>query len=319
MQVSNISKTNFQSNTLETTKTLSIKNNAKLKNDKVKNLTEYSSVVFVTSVAGSLNGVYKKINSEQISTIEDASSFYNKFIFDKPKVVIRMAQLKPTGNDGAFSIISGFPPEKGPAMAMKVLIDNMVDLEDSFKYQNEWMILLQKGLMKLGFNPKGGKIVDFVSSYDTDVLNAKLKDLTGFDFHIELEPHKGRGHGHHSRTVDVYEVLPPELLNKSFGPNHSQITKSKKHISFFKKILNPFDEKCFSVIEKIPLGKKFTDFMRRTSSPIKPFLFFRTKFYDLTSMLKGAGFTAFVGLGLFSSVKYFINKHDQTNNKKLDP
>lgn len=317
MQVSNTSKNNFQANNHSVTNTLSAKDNVKLKNNKAKNLAECSVVGVAASLSGALHGVYEKVNSEQLSTIEDASSFHNKFIFDKPKVVIKMALLKPTGDGDAFSIISGFPPKKGPAVAMKVLIDNEVNLEDSFKYQNEWMILLQKGLIKMGFNPKGGKIVDFVSSYDTDVLNAKLKEITGFDFHIELEPHKGRGHGYPSRIVDVYEVLPPELLNKSFEPKYPQITKAKKHISFFKKILNPFDEKCFSIIEKLPLGKKFTDFMRRTNSPIKQLPFNRTKFYDLTSMLKGAGVTAFVGLGLYSAVKYFINKHNQANNKKL--
>lgn len=262
---------------------------------------------------GSLHGVYKKVNQEQISTIEAASSFHNNFIMDKPKVRIRMAQLKPTGHDGAFSIISSFPPRKGPAVAKKVLIDNMVNLEDSFKYQNEWMILLQKGLMKLGFNPKSGKIVEFVSSYDTDVLNKKLKEITGFDFYIELEPHKGRGNGHHPRIIDTYEVLPPELLNKPLDPHLLSVTKSKKHISFFKKILNPFDEKVFSIVDKIPLGKKFTDFMRRTKSPIKQFRFFRTKFYDSTSMLKGSLCTGLIFLTTVGIVKG-INKIRKKSN-----
>lgn len=312
---SNINSSSFKSSNIETTNALLSNDKKRLNNDKAKNLIGYSATGVITAILGSLHGVYKKVNKDQISTIEDASSFHDKFILDKPKIRIRMAQLKPTGHDGAFSIISDFPPRKGPAMAMKVLIDNMVNLEDSFKYQNEWMILFQKGLMKLGFNPKSGKIVEFVSSYDADVLNKKLKEITGFDFHIELEPRKGRCNGHNIRIVDTYEVLPPELLNKPFESNFpTKIAKSKKHISFFKKILNPFDEKVFSIVEKIPLGKKFTNFMRRTNSPIKQFSLFRTKFYDSTSMLKGAGSAAIVGLGLFSLAKYFISKYNQ--NKK---
>lgn len=310
---SNINLSNFKSSNIEATNALPPNDKKRLNNDKAKNLIGYSATGVITAILGSLHGVYRKVNKEQISTIEDASSFHNNFIMDKPKVRIRIAQLKPTEHDGAFSIISDFPPKKGPAMAMKVLIDNMVNLEDSFKYKNEWMILLQKSLMKLGFNPKSDKIVDFVSSYDTDVLNKKLKDITGFDFHIELEPHKGRCNGHHPRFVDVYELLPPEILNKPLEPHLPPVTKSKKHISFFKKILNPFDEKVFSIIEKIPLGKKFTNFMRKSNSPIKQFRFFRTKFYDSTSMLKGAGIAAVLGLGLFGSAKYFIGKY----NKKL--
>lgn len=311
MQISsnhNYHAINYKANNSKAEIALVMKNDKKLKNNKAKNLIEYSATGVITAILGSLHGIYKKVNKEQISTIEDASSFHNNFIMDKPKVRIRIAQLKPTGHDGAFSIISDFPPKKGPAMATKVLIDNMVNLEDSFKYQNEWMILLQKSLMKLGFNPKSDKIVDFVSSYDTDVLNKKLKDITGFDFHIELEPHKGRCNGHHPRFVAVYELLPPEILNKPLEPHLPSVTKSKKHISFFKKILNPFDEKVFSIIEKIPLGKKFTNFMRKSNSPIKQFRLFRTKFYDLTSMLKGAGVAIVFGLSLFASAKYFINK-----------
>lgn len=105
--------------------------------------------------------------------------------------------------------------------------------------------------------------------------------------------------------VDDIEITPPEVFKQSLV------------LRRFQKIIDPIDEKVFSVIEKFPKGKKLVNYMRDSDSSLKPL--FKNKrlplhglnslYYDKTLMLKGAGFTgvlALAGIGVFKGIQHII-------------
>lgn len=271
-----------------------------------KKSIKYGLSAAVPGALGVLHGIYKKIEWDEF-TFE----IRNPDIIKNPNLVkLKLAMLKDPNNYDALSIFGSKENSgtKNLHLATKTIIDNTTNVE-KLSLQHNPLGFFINYLMKLGFNPSKNKLMEFVTNYGIDKLNQDLKDISGINFDIELLKNKGRGKRQY-RTVAIAEVKNGKINIK----NKTQTEKCHA----FKKILNPYDEKFFKFIDKLPFGKKFTNYMRATNSPIKSIKFkpLSHLYYDKTSMLKGAGFMAVCGTALYAGVDYCLKKH-KTNIEKV--
>jgi len=294
-----ISKVNFQGIKTDTPKTP--------KEKKSCNGIGYALSATLPAVLGLTHGIYKKFEKTEYIVHPQAPQGFNPAANNK--LLIKLAlMMEKNGSENAISIASEIPHHRRFHLISKVLLDDFVNLEE-ISHHNIASRFIEI-LTKMGFNPKTEKLMDFIEKHDIEKLNEKIKNITGIDFHIQFESGKGRGKTIY-RVVDILEQEKEQRLTPPPQP-----PKGDVKIFAFQKILNPYDEKFLSKIEKLPLCKKFADYMRKTNSPIKRITFkpLRHLFYDTTSMGKGAGAAAIGGLAIYSTAKaacYALNKRKE--------
>ena len=254
---------------------------------KKTNSVQYALCASIPAIAGLTHGVYKKIDNTLTSTIEGI-----KFTSENKLAQAQMAMISNSGAGDAISITF----KSGGKALSKILIDNKVNIKRILSQHHTPSGSFIGCLIKLGFNPDNEKIMTFIKSYGIDRLNKDIKKQFGLDFCITLEKDKGR-------DKPIYKIIHIEETDIK-PPKKTKMT-GQIEMSFFKKILNPYDKKVLNRIEKIPFGKKFANFMRKTEAPIERFNFkpLRKLYYDKTSMLKGAGVAGILGLTVCAAAK----------------
>ena len=252
---------------------------------------DYAISGALPAALGLTHGIYKKL--EKTTNPQDPQRLVLPV---RDGDIIRNAvMLKSNGSENAISIISAYPNHRRLNIASKVLLDDFVDIK-KFPPTSVAADFIEV-LKKLGYNPNHS-LMSFIEKHNIEKLNEELKTVSNIDFHLEFEPGKGRG-----RTS--YRLV--EVLEKEKEGTLTSLTQSSEEIKtfFFKKILNPYDEKFLCNIEKLPFGEKFANFMRKTETPINRITFkpLRHLFYDTTSMAKGGGVAAIGGIALYSGAK----------------
>lgn len=306
----------------------------------------------IPSVFGILHGIYKKIDEVETdinikfkepkrpkSKISLVQINQKKSFYEKIKIARAIQLPQPIQNKDVKIAIETWEHHK----KIKMLINPNDSIDDLFKSKSKKISLILKNLMENGFNPKEENLIDYLSRINIDEFNRS----NTIDTKINFTDKHGKNlvqiiDGKYNKIINKgWKVLPSQVIDipikekgginlppeigtltehepkiKNEFPDYQKITSK---FATFKKILNPYDEKFFSKIEKLPFGKKITGFMKKTNSPIKEIKFkpFNKLFYDKTSTIKGAVFMATAGLGTLAFVNTIkkIYKNHQTKNK----
>ncbi len=99
--------------------------------------------------------------------------------------------------------------------------------------------------------------------------------------------------------------------------------KPDREYAAFQKVLNPYDERLFNALRRIPVVNRVVDFTNRSNAPIKELNILNHKFYwNKTLALKGVAFAAWFGLlaaslclGLKAVSEKMAGKQDKTENQ----
>lgn len=290
----------------------------------------------ISAAFGMLHGVYQKAEkTEHIVRFIENPKTRDKLVlvkknpektpYEKTKIALAIQLAQPIENKDVKIAIETYEHHK----KVKILLNPNDSIDKLFNTKNEKIQLMLKDFLGNGFNPEKESLLEFLSCVNIDEFNKNNK----MGVQIKFKDKKGRNlvqfiDGKYNKIVNkgwkilpsgLKEVsidekgwleLPPEIValveppQKSKGNSPIRENLTTKY-AVFKKILNPYDEKAFGVLDKLPLGKKFTDFMRKTNSPIKNINLkpFNKLFYDKTSVTKGATVAALVGVGTYSLIK----------------
>lgn len=300
------------------------------------------SAVVASSLLGITHGMYKRFEKDSFEMVlkplpKESSSLRIALALLNPKSVpddkwtVALAMLKPVPveNKDVKVVIK---THVGHSKEISEILGDSKSITELFRNKNTSpkIIMFLKELMGKGFDPDKNNLIDYVSEMNLKEFNKNNSFGINIGF-IDKESHnlvQFTENGFEKIIHKSWKLFPGgvvemgikeegfkwlpsevvELIEKVDPPKKSKKTFDNKQILFFKKIWNPLDKKVANIIAKLPGGKKFVGYMRKTDAPIKQISFkpLHHYFYDKTSMLKGS--TAMGILSLASAAVYIATK-----------